>query len=323
MIKNKKIKVLYFGGNRAGVECLCSLLDWKIEVVSVVVRSSDSGANTWAPSLKKFATEKELNIFQPKDPNGQQSIEFYKSLQFDYIVSVQYDKILKDDVLSLAERGALNLHFAPLPKYRGCYPISWAIIEGKPAGVTLHWMDKGIDTGDIICKKEILTEPDKTAREIYEIVTDLGREIFQEMVPKIFSGETIRYPQDNKNASYYPHGEPYGRTIDWSWSSQMISRFIRAFTFFPYPAARTYYEGHEIEIMHPACYDESNQESLHREGAIINIDNNKVFRIQCRNSILKAPHYRLKLDDKYIDSSSEVLKITVIKEGSIFGGSCV
>lgn len=150
MIKNKRIKVLYFGGNRAGIECLSGLLTWGVEINAVVVRAADSGMDTWAPSLKKFAAGKKLNIFQPENPNDMSSLEFYKSLDFNYLISVQYDKILKDAVLSLPKEGAINLHFAPLPKYRGCYPIPWAIIEGNAAGVTLHWMDKGIDTGDII-----------------------------------------------------------------------------------------------------------------------------------------------------------------------------
>ncbi|UCB56948.1 MAG: methionyl-tRNA formyltransferase [Candidatus Omnitrophota bacterium] len=315
--------VLYFGGNRAGVECLSDLLAWGINIKSVVVRSSDSGVDTWAPSLKKFAREKKLHIFQPEDPNDRQSIEFYRSLHFDYIVSVQYDKILKNAVLSLAKEGAINLHFAPLPRYRGCYPISWAIIEGDAAGVTLHWMDKGIDTGDIICAREIPTEPNKTAREVYRVATDLGREIFREMVPKIFKDKSIRCPQDNKKASYHPRGEPYNRIIDWSWPSKAIDRFVRAFTFPPYAAARTYCGAYEIEIMHPLHNERVPQEEKHPSGTILNIDSNKAFTVQCGDAALKIPYYRLKLDDRYIDSYSEILELTGLKENCILGGSLV
>jgi methionyl-tRNA formyltransferase len=313
----KNINVILMGANRLAVEVLTDLLEWNIEIKAVVPNTSDNGIDSWSPSLKKFANENNLKVYETDNPNSIESLDYFRGLDCDIIISAHYDKILKTKLLDLPKIGAINFHFSPLPKYRGCYPIHWAIIEGGTAGVTMHWIDKGIDTGNIISKKTIPIGFSKTCKEIYETATTYGRDIFKNFMPRIFNGEKIYHLQEDSESSYFHREEPYQRIIDWEWDSEKIERFVRAFTFPPLMGARTYYNNHEIEILYPIFCRKEKVNNNNKYGEIIEITNDRALRIRSKNDIIEAPHFKLRSSDGEITTDIEVIRFLDLKKGSV------
>ena len=308
------------GGNHLGISVLKQLLLWDIQVVAVVLRSSDTGNDSWAPSLKKYTIDNNILRYQPDNPNSLKSICFFNTLDFDFIISAQYDRILSSKVLKLPRLGSFNFHFSKLPKNRGCYPIPWAIIKGEDAGVTIHWINKGIDTGEIICSELIQTEPNKTAKDVYFNATITAEKLFQKFGLKILNQTIKSYPQDESLATYHQKGEPNGRIINWSWKTEMIERFLRAFTFDPFPSAKTFYDEHELEIIFPIVYSKKGEKKFDY-GEIIEIKKNKSLLIGTGDGVIEAPYYKLKIKDNnnsyYITSMNSIIEKINLRVGNL------
>lgn len=128
-----------------------------------------------------------------REPEG---IEFLRDLQLDYILGIHFPYIVPESVLAVSGRGFLNLHPAYLPFDRGWHTASWAILEGTAAGATLHFMDKGLDTGDIILQKHMRVAEDDTADTLYRKLKLLELKVFREAWPRIQSGAPARIPQN-------------------------------------------------------------------------------------------------------------------------------
>ncbi len=127
-----------------------------------------------------------------RTPEG---IETLKSLNPDYILSVHFPYIIPESVLDIPRCGVLNLHPAYLPYNRGWHTPSWAIWEGTPYGATLHFMDAGLDSGDIVRQARLEVRPDDTANSLYRRVKILEYRVFREAWPLIASGDFTRTPQ--------------------------------------------------------------------------------------------------------------------------------
>ena len=125
-----------------------------------------------------------------------EAIELLRDLKLDYIIGIHFPYIVPESVLEVSGRGFLNLHPAYLPYDRGWHTASWAILEGTAAGATLHFMDKGLDTGDIILQKQSPVAEDDTADTLYRKLKLLELEVFRAAWPQIRCGEPARIPQD-------------------------------------------------------------------------------------------------------------------------------
>lgn len=131
------------------------------------------------------------------------SIELLRSLELDYIVGVHFPYIVPETVLDIPRLGVLNLHPALLPYNRGWHTPSWAILDETPIGATLHFMDSGVDTGDIVAQAELDIRPDDTAHTLYSRLLDLEFELFKETWPLLASGDPPRRKQSpNEGTSH-------------------------------------------------------------------------------------------------------------------------
>lgn len=148
------------------------------------------------------------------------------------LLSVQYPRIVKqlDDY-----DHAVNIHFGALPEYRGCFPTKWAIINGDPAGVTLHHMAPAVDAGNIL---EIVRFPTDflTDLQVYEHACRIAVHLFRKWRERFETGQIPEgEPQDESRARYYPRELPYGGKHDPTWDEEFTDRMVRAFTHPPYP----------------------------------------------------------------------------------------
>lgn len=152
----------------------------------------------------------------------------------DVLLSVQYDRILKADQIANYAH-CLNLHFGPLPEYRGCYPTKWAIINGDRPGVTLHHLTPRVDAGPVL---EVRTFSGwmMTDKQVYDACNQVAYAVWADWRDTIFSGRIPEgTPQDESKARYYPRELPYGGRIPDTADGELIRRLRLAYTHPPYP----------------------------------------------------------------------------------------
>lgn len=246
-------RVALLGGRALAIQALESMLHMPdVSVVAVVpCADDDPEAESWYPSLARHARVRGLAVHQPRSVNDDGFLSILQELRPDVLLSIFYDKILRPPVLRVPAIAAVNVHFGLLPYNRGSFPIPWAIIDGNDPGVTMHHMDPGVDTGDIVAQMAVPASGYETAREVYDRCTAAGLYLFERYFPLLLEGRAPRLQQPRQGGSYYRPGYPFERWIDWSQRAQTVCRFVRALTFPPFPNARTAFRGRELEVCHP------------------------------------------------------------------------
>lgn len=273
-----KSKIVFMGGNLLGCNCLRYLLRAKnVKILKVVGNYHDNGSviepRVWNASLARVALNRNLPFIQPKSTHNLQFINDIQNIDRpDFIFTIEYDKLLDPMILAIPRIGTINIHFSPLPRHRGHFPVVWSLLEDDEAGITLHWVTEKIHAGDIIATQKIQIEPEDTAYSLYMKLTKVGLELFKSNFPKIIKGTAPRIRQDESQASYHAVGYPEQRIINWNKSAKEIDRFIRALTFPEFDSARTYFHDMEISILHPVeVLPPGSNGSLHAPGTIVKI----------------------------------------------------
>jgi methionyl-tRNA formyltransferase len=242
-MRNKKNrenkKYIFIGGKQIGVNCLKELVDRNIKPQLVIPNSDDNGQFSWHDSLLEYAIKRKLPVIQGAKLKNQDLIKKIKEISPEIIFCIGGTQIIPESILAIPQLGCLNIHPAYLPKYRGRYSTAHAIFNGeKKTGVTLHWMNNGIDSGPIIKQKKILITNIDTALTLYNKFTETGTELFSDFLDKWLSGAKITAKaQNEKKATYYLKGLPNDGKIDWNWNGKKIYNFIRAMTFEPFSPA--------------------------------------------------------------------------------------
>jgi methionyl-tRNA formyltransferase len=158
-------------------------------------------------------------------------VEVLRSLNPDLFVSMYFGKLFKAPLLAVPRYGCVNIHNSLLPRYRGQSPSIWAIVNGDTvSGQTMHYLDEGMDTGDIIAQKEIPIEPTDTGYTLGVKLEDLGVELFKEAFPSVLNGTATRQKQDDSVATVCRAPRPRDLRIDWTKPAQGVANFVRAFT---------------------------------------------------------------------------------------------
>lgn len=246
-------RVMVFGKNNIAIECTKILLKKdKVQVIGCCPNNSDNGESGWQKSYAKFCEEQDIEIFRFKSIKHHDSINHLKSLELDLIFSFQYDQIIGQEVLDVSSGGAVNLHFSPLPRYRGVSPVAWALINGEQSyGVTLHYIDPGIDTGDIIALDQFEIGSVANAKDLYNRCELAGIQLFKTTIDGLLSGTNERHPQANQHATYYAGGGIDFKKceIEFNKSTNMLYNWIRAFIFPPFQYPTFNYKGNLKKVV--------------------------------------------------------------------------
>lgn len=147
------------------------------------------------------------NIFMHSILTTKDQLRIIKNVEPDYIVSCGYQHIVPESILTIPTKGCLNLHPAYLPYNRGANPNVWSIIEGTPAGVTLHYMDPGIDTGDIVARRKVETAFSDSGKDLHKRLEDAQLELFQDVWSDILSDNISVVEQDENQGTYHQTSE--------------------------------------------------------------------------------------------------------------------
>ena len=174
---------------------------------------------------------------QLRDPG---TLAALRELRPDIGISAFFGCILKPDMINLFPKGCINLHSALLPYNGGWHTNVWPIIEGTPAGVTIHYIDPGVDTGDIIAQRRIPVEPTDTGGSLHEKITRDQVELFKETWPLIREGKNSRSRQDFSKATVHRKSEVAkisGIELERTYRAGDLINLLRARTYPPYPSA--------------------------------------------------------------------------------------
>jgi methionyl-tRNA formyltransferase len=195
------------------------------------------------------------NIFMHSILTTKDQLRIIKNVEPDYIVSCGYQHIVPESILTIPTKGCLNLHPAYLPYNRGANPNVWSIIEGTPAGVTLHYMDPGIDTGDIVARRKVETAFSDSGKDLHKRLEDAQLELFQDVWSDILSDNISVVEQDENQGTYHQTSE-FETLCELNPDEEVrVKEFLdrlRALTFPPYNNAKieiddeTYYV--EVDI---------------------------------------------------------------------------
>lgn len=219
------MKVIIAGKNNIAVNILDELLKKeKKESIFVILNKNDNGIDSWQRSLKKYAYDKNLKIISLEEAYQMKEIIFL-SLEFDRIIDIK--KFQKDAKL-------YNIHFSKLPKYKGMYTSAHPILNNeKETGVTLHKIDNGIDTGDIIDQISFKISFLDTARSLYLKYINFGTKLILDRLDDLLTGKINSYKQDLKESTYYSKKsiDYTNLKIDLNQTAQNIYNQIRAFNF--------------------------------------------------------------------------------------------
>lgn len=193
-------KIVYAGDREISAQVLGFILEQGVKPVALII--PDAKKATHARELTVLCDYLNVSrILRGFQFRTELAISLLESVKPDYIICVHFPYIIPKEVLRIPKYGVINLHPAYLPHNRGWHTPSWAIWEGTPYGATLHFMDEGIDTGDIIYQKQIKILPEETADKLYKRVMKLEFEVFKESWPSLVSGTYSRKPQPLEEGS--------------------------------------------------------------------------------------------------------------------------
>ena len=252
------MRVVFMGTPDFAVPTLRALVSAGQDVVGVFTqpdRPAGRGKNLKPSPIKVVAKELGLPIFQPETIKTVESIQQLKDLAPESIIVVAYGQILSGEILQLPSRGCINVHASLLPAYRGAAPIHWAIMKGETlTGVTTMLMDEGLDTGDMLLKREIVISNESTTGEIHDKLAILGAELLIETLHEMEMGSLIPTPQTG-DSNYAPLLKREHERIEWSRRATDLHDQIRGLN--PWPGAFTAFRGENIKVWRSALFTQT------------------------------------------------------------------
>lgn len=255
------MRIVFVGAGAIGVPTLQALLKSEHEVVGVVTQTDKpvGRAQSMEPTpVKKAMQGTAVRILQPARIKDQQAIEEIRTLKPDLIVVMAYGQILTRDVLEIPEIACLNLHASLLPRWRGAAPIQAAIAAGdQETGITVMYMNEGLDTGDILLKRTIDIRSNDTGESLHDRLAQIAPDALLESLRTLANGNAPRIPQDNALATYAPKLKREDGRIDWSEPAELIERKIRAFN--PWPGAFMKIDGRNLKIFSASIVDRNGE----------------------------------------------------------------
>jgi len=260
------MRVLLIGRDSFGKDCIKALLEQGEDLVGVITVPDNAGQAKANPT-KDFVTEAAIPLLLPSSLKDLKVIDWVKSRLPELIVLAFVTEIVPKAIIDIPKYKAINYHPALLPRYRGGSAINWAIINGETeTGVTIHYIDAGIDTGDIILQEKVPIYPQDTVASLYfERLYPIGVRMIAETVRMIGEGKAPRIKQDNSQASYQPIIQEKHVIIDFGKSVQNVHNLIRGSN--PHPGATTFWRGKKIKIWNSQIISENIKQS--RPGEIL------------------------------------------------------
>ncbi|KAA5806084.1 methionyl-tRNA formyltransferase [Thermoanaerobacterium thermosaccharolyticum] len=279
------MNIVFMGTPEFAVPSLEKLIESGHNVMLVITqpdKPKGRGKKISYSPVKECAIKNNIEVFQPpKLKNNKEIFDKLSQLNPDLIVVAAYGKILPEEILQIPRYGCINVHASLLPKYRGAAPINWAIINGeKETGITIMYMEKGLDTGDILLQMSIPILEEDNSETIHDKLAVLGGNALIDAINKMVDGTLMPVKQDDSKATYAPILEKSMGLIDWQKDAVEIKNLVRGLR--PWPVAYTYYKGNMLKIWAAEVYSYEGKE---KPGTVIYAGNTLV--VKCGKDALK------------------------------------
>ena len=236
------MKILFMGTPDFALFSLKALVESGEQLVGVVTQPDKPrgrGYTLTPPPVKVYATERGLPVYQPATLRGDEFAALLEELSPELIVVVAYGKILPKNVLDYPQYGCINVHGSLLPAYRGAAPMQRAIIDGcTTTGITTMYMAEGLDTGDMLLKREVEIGENDNFEDIHDRLGACGAATLLDTVRALKDGTLIATPQDGAQANYAAKIEKADCLLDFSRSAKTLHDRIRGLS--PIPLAFTH-----------------------------------------------------------------------------------
>ena len=266
------MKILFMGTPDFAIPSLRELIDAGEEIVGVVTQPDKPrgrGYELLPTPVKAFALSRGLSVYQPETLRGEEFMELLEKLQPELIAVTAYGKILPESVLNFPKHGCINVHGSLLPEYRGAAPMQRAIIDGKSeTGVTIMYMAKGLDTGDMLLVEKCAIEEDDNFEDIHDRLSEMGAKALVKTVDNIKAGRAERVKQDDSRATYAQKIEKSDCAIDFSRSAKEVHDLIRGLSPIPLSFTRTP-DGKLLKILEARVFDY--EKTLGTIGEVISV----------------------------------------------------
>jgi methionyl-tRNA formyltransferase len=251
------MRIVFIGTGEIGVPTLRALEKSEHELVGVVTQPDKPvgrAQKITAPPIKAAVSESKMSILQPARIKDSQSIDQIRALAPDVIVVMAYGQILPGAALEIPKIACLNLHASLLPRWRGAAPIQAAIAAGdRETGITVMYMDEGLDTGDVLLQRKIDISASETGATLHDRLTQIAPEALLESLRLLAAGNAPRDPQDKTLATYAPKLNREAGRINWNETAEVIERKIRAYN--PWPGAFTDFKDRKLKIFSASVVD--------------------------------------------------------------------
>ena len=270
-------KIIFMGTPSFSVPILQALIkEETLEVIAVVTQPDRKVGRKQVvtPSpVKQVAIDHEIPVLQPEKLSGSTEMQQLLDMNPDLLITAAYGQYVPTKLLNAPTFRAINVHASLLPKYRGAAPIHYAVLKGdEVTGITIMYMEKVMDAGDIIAQREIpITKEDDTGT-LFEKLSLLGRDLLIDTLPDIFAGKNASIKQDESKVSFSPMISKEQEKIDWKQTAKEIYNLIRALR--PAPGAYTLIEENRFKIWDAEV---TSEETSKEPGTIIKIDKEKLF----------------------------------------------
>lgn len=300
------MKVVYMGTPDFAVNTLESIIEAGHDVVAVVTqpdKPKGRGKAMQFTPVKEVAVAHDIPVYQPVKVRDPEFVMQLREMAPDIIVVVAFGQILPEEILNLPKFGCVNVHASLLPKYRGAAPIQWSILDGETeTGVTIMYMEKGLDTGDMISKVVVPIDATDTGDSLHDKLAEAGAKLLVETLPAIEQGNIQPEKQDDEKSCYAKMLSKDMGKIDFAKTAVEIERLIRGMN--SWPSAYTCYQGKTLKI-----FEAQIVEGAGAPGEVIAVDK-KSFTVMCKDQALRILNLQME-GKKRMDTQAFLLGKTV------------
>lgn len=236
------------------------------------------------PAVKKAALEYGLKVYQFEKIRSAEGVAALRTERPDLMVTAAFGQILSKENLEIPKYGCINVHGSLLPKYRGAAPIQWAVINGeKITGVTTMLTDVGLDTGDMLLKKETEIGENETAGELFDRLAKIGAELLKKTIECLERGELKPIKQNEAEATKCGMIKKENGHIDFSRGSQAVHNLVRGMN--PWPCAYAMLDGQIVKIWKTRRSDA--EQSQGTAGLILRADRENGILVDCMDGVIE------------------------------------
>jgi methionyl-tRNA formyltransferase len=240
------MRVAFFGNHTVGVRALEAIAA-SDEVVGVVCHPPDREDGVRYESVHDFACSRGWKTLRGKGRDDS-VYEFVGKVRPDLLWITDHRYLIPPQLINAASQGGVNLHPSLLPKYRGRAPVNWAILQGESElGSTAHFVDEGMDSGDVIAQKRYTLSPEQDVGDALNLLCPLYSQVTREVLQSFHRGQVPRTPQDHSQATVFPRRTPEDGLIDWKKPAREVWNLVRAVAV-PYPGAFSFVAGEKLVV---------------------------------------------------------------------------